>query len=117
MNERNYRINNFLNYLATVQKQNPSISLPENIIYRELVRIGVPDKEKNYSVDSLFTAFVQNFESDTNQRVFVDPNWSYFCQFIQDEPNRPMVNEQNHIKLYVPLDEKHMYVGVDKIFV
>lgn len=46
MNERDYRINNFLNYLATVQKQNPSISLPENIIYRELVRIGVPDKEK-----------------------------------------------------------------------
>lgn len=116
MNERDYRINDFLNYLATVQKQNPSISLPENMIYRELVRLGVPDKEKNYSVDSLFTAFVQNFESDTNQRVFVDPNWSYFCQFIQDEPNRPMVNEQNHIKLYVPLDEKHMYVGVDKIF-
>lgn len=86
------------------------------MIYRELVRLGVPAEERNYPVNSLFDAFVQNFENDSNQKVFVDPNWNYFCQFVQDKPNRPMIREQNHIKLYVPLDKKHMYIGADRIF-
>ena len=46
----------------------------------------------------------------------MDPKWQYFCQFISQKPNEDLTKNPNHIKLYIPLDAKHIYRGVDKIF-
>lgn len=116
MNERLQRIDQLLHYLADLQKQNPNYILTERNVYYFLVRQGIEVEDRNYPVQQFFDDFIRNFKDHHNLNVFVDPNWQYFCQFISQKPDEDLTQYPNHIKLYIPLDAKHIYRGVDQIF-
>lgn len=116
MNNNKQRIDELLRYLADLQKQNPNHPFTEPDIYYHLIEQDVPIEEQSYPVNRFFDDFVDNFKDEQNLNVFVDPNWNYFCQFISQKPNESMVRNPNHIKLYIPLDARHIYRGVDQIF-
>lgn len=116
MNEKSQKIDELLQYLADLQRQNPNHIFTEREVYYHLVRQDVPAEERSYPVNRFFDDFVQNFKDYENLNVFVDPNWNYFCQFISQKPNEVMAYNPNHIKLYIPLDARHIYRGVDQIF-
>lgn len=113
-NDRLRRADEFLKYLRDISLQNPNYDFNHNSIYHELTRIGVPIDKRNTPHNYLFSNWVTRFQSNRNIDVFVDPNWSYFCQFITHREK--VYSAPEHLKVYIPLDEEHMEIGVNMIF-
>ena len=138
-NKRYKRIDDFLKRWATIAKSNPNLSFNtksmKNAIYNELIRLGVDEKEKSVNLrdtkspqkfscnhyysyivnpDSAFNNWLQHFDKNNNIDVFVSPNWSYFCQFVSKDKTASIAKD--HIKVYIPLDAKHIEEGAKQIF-
>ena len=113
------RINEFLNFFKQLLIDNPNLDLlskkGNKIIYHELIKLGVSQddlKDFNKSTDYLFGHWIKNFRDKDGIKVFVDPFWSYFCQF----QNGNLYNELNHLKIYIPVDSTHINEAANKIF-
>ena len=138
-NRRYKRIDEFLKRWAKIAKSNPNIEFNtksmKNAIYNELIRLGVDEKEKSVNLrdtkspqkfscnhyysyivnpDSAFNNWLQHFDKNNNIDVFVSPNWSYFCQFVSKDKTASIAKD--HIKVYIPLDAKHIEEGAKQIF-
>lgn len=116
MNEKEQRIDLFLKRLRDIVQQNPGFDLNKNIIYSELIRLGVPENEKKLDVSAvgLFDYWTNFFAKYENINVFVSKSWKYFCQFVNK--NDAILDSKEHIKMYIPLDSNHLAVGAVKIF-
>lgn len=141
---KNASINEFLLFLKDLAIENPTFPFGEkegmDRIYHELVHIGVKDEDRkvnlskqvsmltpNFSMNSeyasplaaphsTFNNWIQNYAQSRNTRVFIedDKEWSYFCQFTSRNKRARATHE--HLKVYIPLDAKHIEFGVKQIF-
>ena len=139
-NYRKYKgIEDFLKKWAKIAASNPDMSFNnesmKNAIYNDLIHIGVNKEDTKinlrdtsspldfktnipYSrevyVDSAFNNWLEYYHNNNNIDVFVSPNWSYFCQFVSKDKSAYTAKE--HIKVYIPLDSKHIENGAKLIF-
>ena len=116
MNNRK-RIEEFLKIWAQVGIENPNFSYrsqdTHDLIYHNLIMQGVNPKDKKIDLTPTFDKWKDFFKDYSNISVFVDPNWSYFCQFVSKDPTASMQPE--NIKVYIPLDGEHIERGVKEI--
>ena len=104
------KIDKFLKELQELSKER---RLSPDRIYTILSYYSIPYDEQNVSIENYFDRFINNFRNVPNANVFVDVNWSYFCQFKND-PIGSMYNT-NPIKIYIPLRKEHLEENVNKI--
>lgn len=114
MNTKDKRIDDFLKFFRDILVQNPAYEISSRNVYHELVRLGVDKNERNYDVSHMFRHWTQGFMNLKNIDVFVDPNWSYFCQFTNKYSE--VLGAKEQLKLYVPLDYAHLEHGANIIF-
>ena len=136
MNEA--KVNEFLQYWAEIYRENPGVEISSKSVYSELVRFGVPQQERLVDLNHIqskyyphvkanpsaispichpnspFNNWIQIFSFAKNTDCFVNPKWSYFCQFVSKDNRARVANE--HIKIYVPLDEAHIEQGAKQLF-
>ena len=117
------RINEFFDVFKQLKINNPGIQLDHSSVYHALTRLGVFSDNKymltkDYSSnniikkDGLFDMWVNYFNQRKNTFVFVSQYWDYFCQFKHGSVS----NNNEFIKIYVPLTRSHIYKGANKIF-
>ncbi len=104
------KIDKFLKELQELFKET---RLSPDRIYTILSYYSIPYDEQNVSIENYFDKFINNFRNVPNANVFVDANWSYFCQFTND-PTGSMY-DTNPIKIYIPLRKEHLEENVNKI--
>lgn len=102
-------LKNFRDYLIN----NPHSELSEEIIYKELIYMGVYNS-RNLSIEPLFKRWISFFDNLENLDVFVSEENKYYCQF--ENKNYFFSKYNNHLKVYVPLDCEHIEYGVKLIF-
>ncbi len=99
MNKTN-EINKILYILEQISKaENKDLDLDTVYYY---ITSGIVDKKakSNKRIKDLFPDFVRYFHNTLNISVFIQPNWTYFCQFV----NLPYYKQQelsNPIKMYL----------------
>ena len=135
------RIDDFLKYFAKIGIENPNYSYlsnkVNNHIYAKLVTWDIPDKDKDVSLaelygspfpddynytdeslkqykNSIFYKWIKHYKNNNQIDVFRTSTWPYFCQFISKDKTASIANE--HIKIYIPLDSKHIEKGAKIIF-
>lgn len=120
MMTRYKNMDEFLKFWRDIVKENPYLNLTDDIVYNQLIRLGVKESDKrinlryNYNVNkSVFNEWISYYNFNSNINVFNSSDWSYFCQFIS---NHNIVNAKNHIKVYIPLDSEHIEKGAKLIF-
>ena len=59
-----------------------------------------------------FRYWIERFYGKDNIDVFVNPGWSYFCQFVNNLPH----STEHFIKLYIPIDAAHLHDGANILF-
>lgn len=101
------RINDFLNLIKEIAKSN--IEVDANLVYSNLIMLdSVCEPISNY-----FDIWIERFKDYKNIDVFVSNNNPCFCEFINESGN---VNAYFKLKIYIPLNKKHIYKGVNNIF-
>ena len=92
----------------------------ESSIYHYLIKRNVPKKDRDvyfYGFEGgkknnkLFNRWIDKFKKNPNIRVFCSPYWEYFCQFINGR-----VDSSRCIKMYIPVDNKHIEESANRIF-
>lgn len=106
------RINDFLQWLSSVCESNPDLDISENLVYANLTRVGIKQAGK---LDIFFSDWINNFKNTNNIDVFVSENAKYFCQFVNTE-NNPSFMKGDFIKIYIPVDEEHIYSSANMLF-
>ena len=115
------KMDDFLKAWRDIALENPQYSFSDegmrNAIYKNLVRIGIDQKDINRDIsnEGMFNRWIARFKNQPNIDVFVTENWKYFCQFT----NRKEVfnhGRNEAIKIYVPLDIEHLEQGANQIF-
>ena len=112
-------IDKFIDFIKNVIKESNYQDISNDFVYHHLVRYGIDPKARTFSIeDQFFDKWINRFKDNQNIDVYVDPNWSYFCQFVPTNKSDYLKTRyaQNHIKLYIPLDPNHMYEGANQIF-
>lgn len=108
------QIDDFLKIWRDVAKENPNFSFLDHrkTVYHYLTRLGVSDYDQNLTInESIFPNWTKRFTNVENIDCFVSESWRYFCQFVnRGEPRN------DNIKVYIPLDSKHIYNGANMIF-
>lgn len=112
MGDSRQRIDNFLKLMASGAMSGYCID--KNTVYNNLIflDIGVSDVD----ISSIFNSWIKRFEGREDINVFVDPNWSYFCQFVSPGYNNNRNNIFYEVKLYIPLDREHIFEGANQLF-
>lgn len=110
-------ITEFLQRIYRIRIDNPTLCLDKNIIYHELCRTGIKKSEvlengELKSNEEMFEKWYKRFEYNPNVFAFNDPGWPYFFQFVHGN----MHNSDEYVKLYIPLDSKHLYEGANILF-
>lgn len=121
------RIDNFLKYWAKIVEQNPNFSTNiepfHKMIYSKLIRNDVSEKDLpvvlssdiyNSQNESTFEHWIRYYKNNKKIDVFNSIDWSYFCQFISTDYKAKAAEE--HIKIYIPLDNDHIKEGAKLIF-
>ena len=106
--------NNRLDYANQILKDlySSNLDLSEKIVYNYLRNIHTGKNELNSVNSTYFNKWITRFKDKQNIEVFVDPSWTYFCQFN----NQRQCIVRNCVKIYVPLRFSHIYEGANKIF-
>ena len=122
---RKQEIDEILKYWAKIAKENPELNFnsqeTDDLIYKYLIykNVSHEDKKVNLSVrpdnntQSTFEKWINNNYRD-NTDVFVSPQHQYFCQFVSTDNAAREARE--HLKVYIPLDQKHIEIGANLIF-
>ncbi len=109
------RINDTLKYFAQIIKENPNLDISdangEKYIYSLLVKTNVPKEEQYTLISDIFAKWIDYYKDKENIKVFVDPNWSSFCQFTNN-----VGNGKTHIKIYVPTKANYIEENSKIIF-
>lgn len=91
-----------------VEISNNGISIDSNLVYSNLISIYNEKEPTN----EYFDLWQKHFEKVGNICVFVQPNLKHFCQFKSYGNN----NFHEKVKLYIPIDKKHIQYGVTQLF-
>jgi len=101
----------FLKQLQLLSQKN---ELTPKQVYAQLIFQGIPEEEKKQDLSNSFEKLIDKNKNNAKTRVFVDPGWSYFCQFMSRDAGNTRNN--NPIKIYVPLKKENIESSVQKIF-
>lgn len=103
----------FFELINNILNKYPNLSYEDlrTIIYSAIIKTGVPVEERNINLLPMFSSWVSNFENVDNIKVKYDPRWKNFCQFTNKD-----VKTETAIKLYIPMDSKHIYKGSNQLF-
>ena len=112
MNNNQKRINSFLHFLRDIMKNNPSFEISKNNIYDWVTKLDVSNKE--YDEDLKKYGWFDEWQSlfPKQNRTINSPN-TFFCKFANEELK--FINVDNPIKLYIPIDFKHIKKSFEKI--
>ena len=109
------RINQFLEDVYKAKKWK---NISKNAVYSMLIFNDVDARDMNFDADAngFFQRWCEYFSgyNSKNIDVFVDSNWSYFCQFINNDKFVKSFDDQ--VKVYIPLDSAHLEDGVAQVF-
>lgn len=109
-------MNEFLLFWRDLAKENPHLRFDSpsfrKTIYHHLIRLGVSEKEKTFNANKqgLFDDWTNTYQKKENISVFVDPNWSYFCQFVN------VKQKTNFFKIYIPTKAEYLKDNAKIIF-
>lgn len=109
--KREKEINAFLKKMAYNSKQD---NLSSNQIYHELIFNNIPPN-KRVDLSAYFDYWKNVFANDSKTKVYVQEDWSFFCQFVDREVyrNKPNIDP---IKIYVALKPEYLAQGANQIF-
>lgn len=102
------RVNEFLNKVyKRLYNKNHAINVDN--IYSMLIQVNGENIREN------FPYWKNHYKYNSNISCFTNLRWynGYFCQF---ENRNKFKDTFNQIKVYVPLDKKHIKLGVERIF-
>ena len=105
------RINEFFKLIASIHLSDSSIEITPEMVYANIVEFGIREHSKN---NVYFNEWRRNFKDVKNIHVFVSEVNPYFCQFVNNVSLDN--NEEKFIKIYVPIDGKHINKAADTIF-
>lgn len=105
-----YRIDEFLKLIAA--GCNDKHAITSDMVYANLIYLGID--EKKVDISNNFSKWRSYFRNIKNIDVFVDPFWSYFCQFINSNYGRNRV--KCDVKLYIPVGEKQIQKSAEYLF-
>lgn len=111
------RMQEFLNHIYTIAKQNPNIHINSKIIYNQLKFYGLPKSEldeynQGISNRQFFDKWERKFAHKKNIKAFCDEfHKDCFFQFKNGLDPR-----KHYIKLYVPINAPHLFKGVNELF-
>lgn len=101
----------FLKQMAYISK---NTSLTSSNIYSYMVRIGVPQEYRDIDLSNIFSYWINHFQNEPNINVYVDPKWSYFCQFVN--LNNADIELSDGIKMYIPVNPEFVYDCANELF-
>lgn len=106
-------IDNFLKIFRDIASENPHLPIASWLVYKYLINLGVTDLDKNLDLrNRVFQDWINYYKSNSNINLDDEKN-SNFCYFN----SRYSIDKANdYIKIYIPLDGKHIEEGVKKIF-
>ena len=106
-------MNEFLEYIKECLNYNPQIINADldYFIYTQLVGYDLPRDEAFSNQEHLFSKWVKRNYNMQGINTFVSSDYPYFCQFKKMD-----VVPEEAIKLYIPLDKKHLYEGANRLF-
>lgn len=109
-------MNEFLELIKTYLKSNPTLINDnlDNFLYTQLIYFNMGHNQQPFQdVQHFFGSWIERNRFNPNLNTFVNPKWPYFCQFVY---SKEMFDPDNAIKLYIPLDELHLYEGANRLF-
>ena len=109
-------MNEFLERIKLIAKYNPSLLNDDfyDIVYTELIGFNLGhNQEKFKNISNMFSKWIDRNNVNERLRTFIDNRYPYFCQLV-NRGAKPI--NKDAIKLYIPLDEEHLYEGVNKLF-
>ncbi len=93
------------------KSNNPSKQRFDSYVYSELIRIGVTEEEQAQDVrNELFELTNLKLKNLRNIKTFFTKGFQWFI----NQKNFPNIG--NAIKLYIPLDAKHLCPGAEQLF-
>lgn len=105
-------MSSFLNFLAKMYEQNPTLEVNEKTIYSLLCNYGLEEEElKDKDISFMRERWITHFQNDFNLHCFVSPSQPYFLQFH----NARNLGDK-HVKLYLSYPKEKMEECVNKIF-
>ena len=112
MNENLTRINSFFHFLRDIMKENPDINFSKDTIYEWVTKLDVSGDEYDINIaeEGWFNEWQKTFSKNnrTSKNII-----NYFCRFGNKENDVMALN--NPLKIYIPVDYKHLKISVDKI--
>lgn len=84
-----------------------------NMVYSNLKYLGRRVVNDSRISDN-FSDWINYFRNVNNINVFVQDNWRYFCQFVNDDYKA--ITPHNMIKMYIPVDDNHINEAAKRIF-
>ena len=109
-------MNDFLDRIKAIIKSDPSVLQGDfqRFLYVQLTSYNLGKNQIPFTnIGDLFDNWITNSENVNNLQTFVSDNHPYFCQFINADANDIA---KDAIKLYIPMDESHIYEGVNRLF-
>ena len=106
----------FLDHISTIIRDNPELYVSKDIVYRELCRWGVKNKDLGpdyfgMNISPMFNMWEDRYKNTRSIDVFCSPDWPYFCQFVHDLPA-----SDGFIKLYINIDKDHIFRAANELF-
>lgn len=116
-NPRLKEMQDFLNFVYQLMLQNPGYITSYNQIYYLLCNYSlkpgdVDSQNQGLNVNEYMEHWSRHFRNKRNIHAFYDSNYPSWYRF----ENGDLKKEERFIKIYVPLDKKHLYRGVKEIF-
>ena len=98
-------------FLKQMQLLSHDYEITPKQIYLQLANYNIPEEDRMQDVSDVFENLEKN-NINRNVNIFVDPRWSYFCQF--KSYNSSKIAEMNPIKIYIPLKKENIENNVKK---
>lgn len=97
--------------MAFLKEINYVFNNNENVTSKHIYSLLIYYQTERKEISHLFDNWINYYQNKDNISVFVDPNWNYFCQFVNAHETGCKM-----IKLYLPLKENYLENGVKIIF-
>lgn len=109
-------MNDFLERIKIILINNPYLLNDnlDNFLYTQLISYNLGNNQEPFkNMEYLFDYWIDRNKYNVNLNTFVSETHPYFCQFVNRDTR---VITEEAIKLYIPLDEKHLYEGANRLF-
>ena len=115
----------FLNYLYTIGIQNSDIDINNSLVYRELCKYSIRDREIDEYGNLINYSYLFDKWKERNRDVgsynkglivMHDISWPHFLQFFSKKDYDAFHENHNFIKLYIPVKYDGIYDTVNVLF-